>query len=119
MSGAGFVWDVSPEDAMAALFDDYVRRVYAAIYALAQRRSPEIENWLKQNAPWTDRTGNARQTLHTIVSGNGSVIVITLSHGMTYGWHLETGHTGRFAILGPGVDYWSQQIMSDIRSLLQ
>jgi hypothetical protein len=115
----GFVWDVAPEDAMAALFDDYVQRVYTAIYALAQRRAPEIENWLKENAPWTDRTGNARQTLWTHVSGDGSVIVITLSHGMDYGYFLEVANTGRFAILGPGVDYWGQQIMSDIRSLLR
>lgn len=115
----GFEWITTPEEAFGALYDDYARRVYAAIFALCQRRAPEIENWLKANAPWTDRTGNARQTLWTAVTGTGSVIVVILSHGMWYGRFLELSNTGRYAIIGPGVDYWAPQLMSDIQRLLR
>jgi hypothetical protein len=114
-----FVWTVPPEQAFAALYDDYVQRLFWAVYALCLRRAPEIENWMKTNAPWTDRTGNARQTLWTDVAGDGLTIILTLSHGMWYGWWLEVANTGRYAIVAPAVDYWAAQLMQDIQRLLR
>ena len=115
----GFTWTTTPEEAFGALYDAYVRRLYMAVYVLCQRRKPDIENWLKDNAPWTDRTGNARQTLWSGVDGNGQVIVITLSHGMTYGYWLEVANAGRFAIVTPGVDHWGTVLMQDIQRLIR
>lgn len=89
---------------------DQVKRNMAA-YGVAAKRTvwniglfwaPQLEAYAKQNRPWTDRTGNARQTLHATVLdlGNGKVAII-LSHGVSYGLWLEIKSAGKWAILWP------------------
>jgi len=113
------VWERAPQDAVQAGMDAYQAAVYQAIYALALRRKPEIENWMKENAPWVDRTGNARQSLHVVVEATVQYITLGLWHGMWYGIYLENSNAGTYAILGPAVDHWTPILMADIQAVLQ
>ena len=112
-----FVWDQSPEDAFSYLFDAYAAGLHEAVKLLCQARQPEIEAWMKTNASWTDRTGNARQGLTVTVHDVTDAIIIRLSHGVDYGWFLETRFAGAYSIIAPAVDYWFKRIMDDVNQI--
>lgn len=108
-------WQNPPDKAWGELADAYRAAIHQGVQAIAQRWAPEIENWMKENAPWTDRTGNARQTLHTEVqSVAGNMVRIIMAHGMEYGIWLEVRHAGRYAIIGPALDHFAPKIWQDV-----
>lgn len=60
------------------------------------------ESWARTNAPWTDRTGNARNGL--FASHEKIPMVehrLVIYHTMPYGLWLEVRWSGRYAIIGP------------------
>jgi len=90
----------------------------AVLSLLAMYYAPQVQAWMKQNAPWTDRTGNARQSLHTWVeTGRGSVI-LWLAHGVDYGKWLELRWAGRYSVIGPAIDHFTPLVMDDVRGVL-
>lgn len=115
-----FKWTVTPDRAWPQLANAQTTAIRRAVRALARRRAPEIEAWLKSNASWTDRTSNARQSLHTEVKElTEGMVEIVMSHGVSYGWHLELGFAGRFQILGHALDTWGPIIWRDVQDLLR
>jgi len=116
---SGFQWKVSPEKTFPELADAYISAIHRGIRAIADRRAPEIANWMKDNAPWTDRTGNARQTLWTEVTDVANkMVTIMLSHGVYYGIFLELNNAGRYAIIDPALDHFAPVIWSDVQRML-
>ena len=113
---SGFQWKVPPEQAFPQMYDAYAGNILRTVYSAAQATAPEAENWMKDNAPWTDRTGNARQTW----SGEAFLglwrVWIVLAHGMGYGIYLEKKNAGRFAIVAPAVDVFYTRLMQKIRA---
>jgi uncharacterized membrane protein YgcG len=102
-------WVVSPSTLTPAI-EDYADTVETALMQLAQDIAIQAQAEMKQDAPWTDRTGNARRGLFAqAVQINVSLIRIYLSHGpdIDYGKWLELRHGGRFAIVEPT---WQQYI---------
>lgn len=87
MQGSGFVWRDKPSVVFPQMTDAYLRAIRAGVLAIAQRRAPEVQNWLRDNAPWTDRTGNLRQALFTDVENLAEECTLYLSHGLSYGVH--------------------------------
>lgn len=119
MAKTGFKWEVTPEEAFTALYDDYTRRIYQAIQALANRYAPEIEAWLKQNKQWVDRTGNATQGLYAEVEATLTEIVIAFDHSVEYGIWLELKHQGQYAIIAPALDYFAPKFWADVQALFR
>lgn len=115
----GFVWDTSPEQAFGPLVSQWQAGVLLTAFQLFTRYAPQVEAWMKQNAPWTDRTGNARQSLYTVVGTTPAAVVLTLAHGVNYGIYLERAHGSRFGIIGPAVDYWAGQIFADLQGMFR
>ena len=116
---AGIRWTVPPQAAWEALAGNYRAAIERGIVAIAQRWSPEIENYMKANAPWTDRTGNARQALYTEVNHvTGVMVEIILAGGVEYMIFLELRNAGRFAIINPSLDYFAPRIWNDVRRML-
>ena len=83
---------------------EYLERKKAGLHALLQNWAGTMEGYAKSNAPWTDRTGNARQGLHGGVDTDGDRFVLYLSHGVEYGIWLELAHGGNYAIVRPTAD---------------
>lgn len=83
---------------------EYLERKKAGLYALLQNWAGTMEGYSKSHAPWTDRTGHARQSLHGGVDERGDQQVLYLSHGVEYGIWLELAHSGKYAIVRPTVD---------------
>lgn len=115
-----FRWIVSPEVAWPALATAYVAAIRAGVLSIANRYAPEIETWMKQNAIWTDRTGNARQALYSEVIEFVEIISIEMAYraDLEYGIWLELANAGRFAIIGPALDYFAPRVWADVQSML-
>jgi hypothetical protein len=79
---------------LLARFRDTVCAKYAA----------EAEQTAKANAPWKDRTGDARKLLKGRVIDDGEALGFALAHRVEYGKHLETANSGKYAILKPTIE---------------
>ena len=116
---SGYTWILEPAEAFEKLAIAYHEALHQAVFSIAKRWAPEIENWMKDNAPWTDRTGNARQTLYTDVQDVANEMVsIMLSHGIHYGLFLEVKNAGRYAIINPSLDEFGPKVWADVKRLV-
>jgi hypothetical protein len=70
------------------------------------------------NAPWTDRTGNARQGLAAQAFDEGANQGIVLFHQVPYGIWLEVRFSGRYAIIEPTIDVMGPQVMESLNNIL-
>ena len=119
MVQTGFQWIRPPEQAFSELTEAYVAAIHRGVLAIAKGYAPEIENWMKSNAPWTDRTGNARQSLYTEVNQVvSSMVELVLSHGVSYGVYLELCNAGRYAIIDPAIDHFAPILWSEVVGML-
>jgi hypothetical protein len=88
-------------DTVCRNIEAWERRQLAAVYALADNYALKSEAMAKRNAPWTDRTGHARQGLFGYVRKPDNRVVVRIAHSMSYGVFLELANSGKYAILGP------------------
>ena len=99
---AGVRW-VRPPAELATAIERYGDRVLQAVTAIAQYVATQMQNDAKSDAPWTDRTGNARTGLFGTSEADFArkVVTIYLSHGATidYGVWLELANSGRYAVI--------------------
>jgi hypothetical protein len=81
--------------------------------------TPQVEGYARSNAPWTDRTGNARNGLRaTTEHSPGSRHAIVLSHSVPYGIWLEVRWDGRYAAIEPTINAMGPQVMQSIQGLI-
>lgn len=78
---------------------------------------------MKENAPWTDRTGDARRGLMAYVEEDESpyaigVIRLTYSDDIDYGVWLEFAYQGRWGIIAPALDYWGPRVQRSLQGLM-
>ena len=74
--------------------------------------------YMKLNAPWTDRTTNARNGLHTTPAVAGKTKTITFSHTMNYGIWLEVANNGKYQIIMPSVLHIGKKVMKSLNNTL-
>lgn len=72
----------------------------------------EVQEYAQANAPWADRTGEARASLEAEVTTEGDSVLLILSHGVDYGEWLETIQSGRYAIIMPTLEHFAGQIFA-------
>src|SRR5947209_5659641 len=83
----------------------------------------EIGPEMKANAPWTDRTGNARRSLFARVEeGSDGTQQLRFGYDHTevpipYWIFLERMQAGRFAIVGPTYDRYLPEIARSMREV--
>lgn len=121
----GFYWVIPPEKELIPGVQDYGHRMLVAVQAAATYWGQTIQDDARINAPWMDRTGNARGGLFfavdgfglepitgevapeaksemsdvAIESGNADTLIITLGHTVFYGKFLELSNGGRYAVI--------------------
>jgi len=127
---AGLVWSAQPEKVWPAGAEAYARAVRAGVHGVCQRYVVDIENWMRSNRPWTDRSSNAVQSLHSEVNPPSAaevvgLIEVIMAHGVEYGSFLEGFKLDgtpmlrgqQYAIVLPALDHFGPKIWADIRSL--
>lgn len=114
----GFKWEVSPTDVFPAMASKYTQAIFQSGRQVAYDQAEAMENYAKQNAPWTDRTGDARERLHATVEETGPIGTIVLSHGVDYGLWLEIANGGRYAIIAPTIDVYGPIVMRSLQNMI-
>ncbi len=109
----------TPSEATNELLENFLKVMRSSIFLLAQQFAAEIESWMKANASWDDRTGNARQTLQAEAEQELTEIAIRIFHGVDYGVYLELSNQGQYAILGPALDYWSVRFWGAVKRMVE
>lgn len=112
--GRGIVWT---DD---SLFDNMTRFPVVMDQAMGQvfeYEATEAQNMMRTNAPWQDKTGNARQGLFTATGRTESGHFMVLYHTMPYGIWLEVRHNGQYAVIEPSLQPVGLQVMQSLRRL--
>lgn len=78
----------------------------------------QIKAYAQANAPWTDRTGNARQGLHCRTQVSKNEIAVVLYHTMEYGYWLELAHQRRYKILEESIEAKVPDMIEALKGLL-
>lgn len=86
--------------------------ILARMHVAATSFAPRIEAHMKGNAPWTDRTGNARAGLFARPKSSGRSASIVFGHSVFYGIFLETRFSGTYAIVLPTLEEMAPEFMS-------
>ena len=117
MSDAGVFWEVPPS-VLAANTADYARRLYAAVVQLAEYFAQKMEGYMKQHAPWTDRTTHARQGLVAKAFPTAAAVVIVMASTIEYGIWLEIAHQGKWGIILPTFQAHRAEITAALQRLV-
>ncbi len=98
---------------------DCENKAQVAMLMYAQNGALKLQNSARKNAPWTNRTGQARQRLscETEIVENG--YREKLAHGVDYGIWLELAHEKRFAIIEPTIQKEGPAVLSGFNKLLE
>jgi hypothetical protein len=104
---------------LRANIDVLDERVDRALKGTALYHATEGTTYMKEHAPWTDRTTNARNGLHadTNFETKGRYEVI-FAHTVHYGIYLELANSGRYEIIMPTVRHEGTLLMDRLRGLL-
>lgn len=113
-----FKWEVAPTDVFPQMASNYTQAVFQSGRRIAYDRAEDMEAWAKQNAPWQDRTGDARERLHATVEETGPIGTIVLAHGVDYGLWLEIRHAGVYSVIAPAIDYWAPIVFRDLQRIM-
>ena len=123
---SGIRWE-TPPSALAQAVEQYGDRVLTAVAAVAQYAATQMQNDAKANAPWTDRTANARTGLFGTSEADFArhVVTIYLSHGATidYGIWLELAGgedgagAGKYAIIMRTMQAHYQDLMNMLNEI--
>lgn len=96
-----------------------LNKTRASIGVFAATAAKKMEAEAKQNAPWTDRTSNARNSIQGDFGWHGSKAAITLSGNMDYSPYLELAHEKKYAILKPTIDKMAPEVLKGYQKLVK
>ncbi|MFZ2488261.1 MAG: hypothetical protein WAZ19_09070 [Anaerolineae bacterium] len=95
----------------------YADRLKAGIFIICREWARIAQDYARQNRPWQDRTGNARQGLDFYPVQTDKGITIYLTTQMEYGVQLEVRRGGRYSIIMPTMTAKSPELASALKRL--
>ena len=114
-----WTWIVRPEQAWGDYAEAFADAVEAQIVALAEGLTDEITQWMKENARWTDRTGEARANLYSdVIHVVRTSVTILMSHGPTIEYSVWLELHPYYGILGDAVDHFAPLVFRRTREIL-
>ena len=110
-------YDLAPLQRGVVQLDDRLDR---AIAGAVKQRSHIAIAWMRENAPWTDRTGNARSGLDAYTEHEAKVHhTIWLFGRMPYQIWLEIRFAGKYAIIGPAILDQGRKLMKTFTKIIE
>lgn len=95
-------------------------RLDRAVAGIVKQRAHIAIGWMRENAPWTDRTGNARAGLDTTTEHVPKEHhTIWLFGRMPYQIWLEVRFAGKYAIIGPAILDQGRKMMKTFNKLIE
>lgn len=96
---------------------EHIARKRAGMVMLMKNLAGQAEAEMKEEAPWTDRTSNARNGLTADVNLPGTQKdTLSLAHGVDYGVYLELANAGKFSIVNPKADEYAQLLSAVVKA---
>lgn len=118
---SSFTWDTSKFKSVKHMEDKLQR----ALYGVVRYWDGPVETWMKHNAPWTDRTTNARNGLFATAQKSESALAsskfaIVLGHTVDYGIYLETKpeNEGGRPIIVPAIQRFAPRVVATLTKIL-
>lgn len=99
-------------------FMKLARKQKALLKALGDATAVKMEKDAKANAPWTDRTGNARQTLQGKSEWDNDMFHVMICGNMQYSVYLELAHEKKYAILVPTTEKYKDEFYNNAKKVL-
>lgn len=96
---------------------DYGPIVYEVVKQIIDNNFIQAENFARGNAPWTDRTGDARRSIGSVDDSSKDIIRYWLKIGVDYGIWLEISNQGKYRILVPTMTIFEANIIRDLRKI--
>jgi hypothetical protein len=99
-------------------------KLQRALYGVCRYWDGRVETYMKHNAPWTDRTTNARNGLTATAQKSGSRIAasnfaIVLSHSVDYGIYLEDErYASARPIIMPTIRLYAPRVAKTLKKIL-
>lgn len=100
-------------DGITPTLDVVVATTAVRVTEAMERGKERVQDYAQSNAPWADRTGEARSGLIADVSEDNGEIVLELAHSVDYGIWLETIQDGAFAIIMPTLEALGPEILAE------
>ena len=114
---------MKPPEGLARAIEQYGDRAITAVTALAGRIATIMQNDARANAPWTDRTGNARTGLFGTAERDVAqkMVTIYLSHGadIDYGKWLELVGGGKYAVIMRTIEAHLPELKAELDALFR
>lgn len=107
------------KDELTVGLKDGKEKVMRAANIAVNSMAPEVENYMKLNAPWTDQTGNARNGLAARAYRAQDEVGIVLFHQVPYGVWLEVRWSGAYSIINPTIEVMSPKVMQRMERILE
>lgn len=92
-------------------------RLKTQLQVLGQATGQKIQEYAQANAPWTDRTGDARQRLKYNSEVNDNGLTISIFHQMEYGIYLELCNNEKYAILKNSRDAMLPEFLDAVKHI--
>lgn len=92
-------------------------KIDARIGTVLEFQAARGEARMKLDAPWTDRTGAARNGLFTRYGKHGNTHEILFSHSVSYGIWLEIANSGDYQVIMPTVRVIGRETMKQLDDL--
>lgn len=115
-----FQWKVSPEQAFQALVKNYGEAIEAEIVRYADSLTDEIAEWMRTEARWTDRTGDARAGLYSdVIHSVRKSVTILFSHGPTIGYSVFLEAHPYYGIIADAIDHWGPVVFRGVQEIVE
>lgn len=95
----------------------FIIHMSVGLAAFTKGFARKVEEYAKDNAPWDDRTGDARDGLKAVGEQRLVTYTITLFHTVDYGIWLEVRWDGKYAIILPTLEHMGPQFMAELAAL--
>lgn len=79
----------------------------------------KLEGYAQKNAPWTDRSGRAREGLNSYTERTPFGYRLIIAHGVVYGIWLEIANEKKYAILNKTIQQNTDDIMKGFTKLME
>lgn len=107
-------------DSLTPSLQRLLPRVDAAVDIVFDSYEAVAETYARTQAPWTDRTGNARAGLFAHHDSEEMVVHrLTIYGTMHYTYWLEVRHSGRYAIIGPTLVHIAPKLAADLAAAIK
>lgn len=118
--GAAFNPDSLPDMMFTGTWA-YTLKLRDAIYKTLEASLDEITSWMRENAPWTDQTGDARAALRAEMNSlpyemHQEILLHYADDSVFYAWYLETKNAGKYQIILPTLDRFALEMLDRIRT---